>query len=745
MVRCHVKYKITLSAIIFTLCFTTAPYPLKAETSNGILVKFRSGTRTAKMATIHQAARGVEKKHFRHSGIRLIQPAPGSSTDSTLLSYRNSPDILFAVANRTVRKAAFTPDDPLLSRQWWLNNTGQTSTGFFGTYTGSPGADIAAFTAWETTTGSSSVIVATLDTGIDLYHPDLIANIWTNSGESSCSDGIDNDGNGYADDCHGWNFATGSNNVLDDDYDYHGTHIAGIIAASGNNGIGVIGVAPSIRIMPLKILDSAGYGDMAGIVAAVEYAISKGAGIINASYTYPQFCEATDADPAELEVLKAAEKAGVLIIAAAGNYSCNNDRLPFYPAGHRLPNIISVGASTPLDSYAIFSNRGNNTVHIAAPGVNILSTVLNSSSGYYSGLTGYEILSGTSMAAPAVTGIAALVKAAHPDYSYLQTREAILLGADPKNFPVSSGGRANAANAVALDLAKSPPYQPSSLSLLNLPDNSIELSWVDNASRNDGFIVERRLNTGAFLPLATLPPKTVIYRDTAVMSGEQLATYRVKAFNSSGESPYSAEMQTITALAAPTALSVSTTGTAEVLLSWTNNSSSHDGFKIERRNGDTGEFVQIDTTDANITHYSDKALPSGSYTYRVRAYITNSTMSAYSNEATVSIATNGGSGCFIATAAYGSYLHPKVRLLREFRDNYLLTNRPGKAFVALYYRYSPGIAEVISGNAALRLVTRWLLTPLVMLIAYPAAVVLLSLVLSLMGRFLWKHRNHLCN
>lgn len=737
-------FKGSLSKTVLIFFLTILPLNIQAaitsDTSRGILVKFRPGLRNAKVASAHLTAKGVEKKHFPRSGIRLIFPVSTDSSSATLQAYRNNPDVLFAVPNRIVRKAAFTPDDPYFNRQWGLYNTGQTSTTYYGTYSGTPGADIAVRTAWDTTTGSSTIIVATLDTGIDLYHPDLASNIWTNSGETSCGDGIDNDGNGYIDDCHGWNFATGSSNVLDDDTDYHGTHVAGIIAANGNNGIGISGVAPQVRIMPLKILDNAGYGDMAGIVAAVEYAIAKGASIINASYTYPQFCETTEADPAELEVLKAAEKAGLLVVAAAGNYACNNDKLPFYPASHRLPNIISVGAITPIDSYAIFSNRGENSVHIAAPGVNILSTILSSVTGYYSSLTGYELLSGTSMAAPAVTGIAALVKAAHPEYSYLQIREAILLGADPRNYAVSSGGRANAANSVSLNLASTPPYQPSGLSLVKMPDGSIGLSWVVNSSNEDGFTVERKIGNGAFLPLATLPPKTASYLDTAPPQGEQLLTYRTKVFNANGSSPFSAELKLLTALAAPTGLTVQTVTNSEVKLSWINNSTALDGFKIERKNGDSGEYFQIGTTGSATTEYNDKGLTVGVYTYRVRAYITNDMMSAYSNEATVSINSSGSSGCFIATAAYGSYLHPKVRLLRDFRDNYLLTNRPGRAFVARYYRYSPGIAATIAANNTLRLVTRWLLTPLVILIEYPFATALLCLLLLMTRRFYWQFR-----
>lgn len=697
----------------------------KTEHAGEILVKFRPGARTAKISAVHSLAKGIESRHFRRSGIRLVRVAAGKSRDETLSAYRQNPEVLYAVPNRIVRKAVVTPDDQHFPLQWGLYNSGQTTSGYYGTYTGTPGADISMRTAWETTRGSSAIIVAALDTGVDLFHPDLNANLWVNSLETSCSDGIDNDSNGYIDDCRGWNFAADSSNVLDDDSDYHGTHVAGIIGGTGNNAVGISGVAQQVRIMPLKILDRSGYGDMAGIVAAVEYAINNGAQIINASYTYPQFCEATDADPAELDVLKAAEQAGLLVVAAAGNFSCNNDQLPFYPASHRLPNIISVGASTPLDSYAIFSNRGVNSVHLAAPGVNILSTILASEAGFYSGLTGYELMSGTSMAAPMVSGIAALLKAAHPDYGYLQVREAILLGVDPKGYHVSSGGRANAANSIAISLATSRPYQPSAVSLASKVDGSIEISWVDNSTLESGFRLERRTDSGEFSTIATRSAETTSSRDLNVPAGEHFVTYRLTAFNAYGESPPSAEVRILTSLAPPTELKAEASGSSAVNLSWLNNSAANDGFKIERKDSDSGEFFQIGTVGADTTQYSDlELIPGIAYIYRVRAYVTNSTMSAYSNEAAVTVESSSG-GCFIATAAFGSYLHPKVKLLREFRDNWLLTNSPGKVFVSFYYRCSPPVADFIAEREWLKGSVRLLLLPLITVVEYPFGAVLL--------------------
>jgi subtilisin family serine protease len=275
--------------------------------------------------------------------------------------------------------------EPWNRELWGLRNAGQVVAN----KQGLSGIDINLINAWSVTQGKEDIIVAVLDTGININHPDLRDSIWINSGEIP-GNGMDDDGNGYVDDINGWDFFRNDNSVYDRwDGENHGTHIAGTIAAA-LNGYGISGVAPAVRVMPLKFMGPDGTGTTASVLKAIEYAKVKGAKIINASWGGPGL------DP----ILRSAiESSGMLFVAAAGNDGNNNDTAPIYPAAFDLPNVITVAAVDSMGNLAGFSNYGANTVHVAAPGDMILSTVPN----------GYAYMSGTSMAAPHVAGTAALM------------------------------------------------------------------------------------------------------------------------------------------------------------------------------------------------------------------------------------------------------------------------------------------------------------------------------------------------
>lgn len=690
------------------------------------LVKYRQGVPSRKIAAKVAEFGGREVRRFHRVGIRHLALPTTLSPREALERLRSDPDVEYAVPNRIVRKALI-PNDPLFPLQWGLLNSGQTIQGNFGRYDGIAGADANLPAAWERTTGSRGVTVALIDTGIDHLHPDLIPNIWRNDGETSCTDGVDNDGNGYADDCRGWDFPRDRNDPFDDDVDSHGTHVAGIVGAVGGNGVGTAGASWAVSLLSLKILDSQGYGDMAGIIAAIDYAIQSGARIINASYTYPQYCAPTDPDTAELDALRAADRAGILVVAAAGNGGCTNDKTPFYPASHPLPHIISVAATTPLDSLATFSNRGVNTVHVAAPGVNILSTIRHTEMGVYSGIAGYDYLSGTSMSAPLVTGIAALAASLHPDWSNRQLREAILLSTVGKGYPIISGGRVDAERVLAVDLSRSPPFAPTHLSLTQNQDQSRTLSWVDNSTIEEAYHVERKSAGGSFVEIATLPADTTTFQDSQILSGESEIAYRIRASNPYGFSGYTIEVATVSSLTPPTNLTA-TVGTDRVVtLTWENGSTLNDGFKIERRSDADPEFYQIGTTSRSLTTWADTGIHPGTrYHYRVRAYRTNGANSPYGNEVVVDIPPEGGDRrCFIATAAYGTPLHPKVATLREFRDRWLMTGPIGRGAVEVYYLTSPPIASVVARHEPLRMVVRGELAILIVMIEHPVVTLLL--------------------
>ena len=322
------------------------------------------------------------------------------------------------------------PNDPDYSLLWGLSNDGQTG--------GVEDIDINAPQAWEITTGSRSVVIAVVDSGVDVGHPDLAANIWRNPGEIP-GNGIDDDRNGYVDDVSGWDFV--SNDNVADDGNGHGTHVAGTIGGVGNDGRGVVGVNWEVSILPLKFLDDWGFGSTAGAIAALNYAaVLKSAGVnlvaTNNSWGGGGYSSALRT------VIARHNEAGILFVAAAGNDGTDNDAFPAYPASYDLANVISVAAIDHAGQAASFSNFGRTSVDLAAPGVDVYSTIPGS---------GYASFSGTSMAAPHVAGVVGLLAAANPQATAAELRAAIL----DTTVPVpglagrlATGGRLDAAAAL---------------------------------------------------------------------------------------------------------------------------------------------------------------------------------------------------------------------------------------------------------------------------------------------------------
>jgi subtilisin family serine protease len=320
-----------------------------------------------------------------------------------------------------LRPAAIS-SDPGVASQWSLGTVSATR-------------------AWDITTGSRNVVVAVIDSGIDLTHPDLVANLWTNPGEVA-GNGIDDDRNGFVDDIHGWNFAANTNN-LQDGYG-HGTHVAGIIGASGNNGVGVTGLNWTVSIMTLRFQDDRGVGYTGDAIKAVQYAtmmrrdFGVNVVVINASWGggtgYSSLLETAIRD---------AGSAGITFVAAAGNSGANNDVATRYPSGYDLPNVIAVGACDSTGTLAGFSDYGATSVDLAAPGTSIYSTLPRGQYGW---------MAGTSQATPHVSATVALLAAAKPGLSVAEVRSAILGSVD--RLPaltgrVATGGRLNAFAALA--------------------------------------------------------------------------------------------------------------------------------------------------------------------------------------------------------------------------------------------------------------------------------------------------------
>lgn len=320
-----------------------------------------------------------------------------------------------------------TPNDPQFNQQWALANTGQGG--------GLPGSDIGAVAGWQKTTGSRDTVIAVIDTGIDVYHPDLARNLWVNKREDKGKKHEDDDRDGYVDDINGWNFVSDNDNVNDDHG--HGTAIAGIIAAEGDNRAGIAGVMWQASLMPLKALDSSGSGAISDVVEAIDYAADHGASVINCSFGTEVFSQAL------LDAINRASMSGALVVASAGNNGWDLSQTPYYPASYTASNLITVAATTNNDLLAAFSNFGGPT-QVAAPGIDVLTTYPNRR---------YITVTGTSAAAPLVAGVAGLLKTIRGWVSAQWVRKAIVDSArvvPMLNGKVTSSGVVSAGAAITL-------------------------------------------------------------------------------------------------------------------------------------------------------------------------------------------------------------------------------------------------------------------------------------------------------
>lgn len=613
-----------------------------------LLVKFKSGIKASSSLRTHQAiGASLKKKYSIIPNLELVVLPEGLSVKDAIVTYMSDPNVEYVEPNY-IRSALETiPNDQLFGDQWALRNTGQYAAG-------TDGADIKATLAWDISQGSHNTIIAVLDTGIDYNHVDLIENIWRNWGETSCVDSLDNDNNGYIDDCIGWDFTTceefddtgtcittkTEDNDPMDGYG-HGTHVAGIIGAETNNGIGIAGVMWNVQLMPVKMLNDQGYGTLSDEIAAIDYVVAmKQSGVdikaMNASFGGYEYSDL------EKQAIESANSEGILFVAAAGNDGTNNDHTPMYPASYSLSNIISVTATDQNDRRASFSNFGQYTVHVGAPGVYILSTIPENQ--YTAANQDFEM--GTSMATPHVTGLVGLLWNYYYYFNYSQIRGTILRYVDIVSELqgwIYTGGRINAYGSLSSLLT------PEDLSLNVDSSSQITLTWNDRATGEDYYRVERSTSGGAFEHITTLGTNSSTYTDSSLIDGTSYS-YRVRAESSLPNPPtfatnnayslYSNEATAVTPLNPPTGLSATTQSSSEISLSWTDNSNTEEGYRIERS---SSNFVQIAEVGPNVTAYSDTGLnPSTRYTYRVGAFNTAAGGSQYSNEASATTLTSTG-------------------------------------------------------------------------------------------------------
>lgn len=716
-----------------------------------VLVKYKGQA----PATLNQI--GVVKKTFPNLNLRKIVLKQGLSVPEAIRILETDPSVEYAEPNYILH-ALVTPNDPFFSKQWYMNR-------------------INAPNAWDITTGSEGVLIAVLDTGIDYSHPDLAPNIWTNPGEIP-GNGVDDDQNGRIDDVRGWDLINNSNDPMDDNG--HGTAVSGLIGAVGNNAKGIAGLNFTSRLIPLKVMDFTGTGNVGAVIEAIQYAQQKGAQVVNCSFGF-------SGKPSRALQDAITGASGILFSCAAGNEKTNNDMKPLFPASYDNPNIISVAASSDMDQLSTFSDYGPTTVDLVAPGQNIFTTQIIRDGIFFDNFSklnwsanpaGSWVLSsspGTFLSPPSSlaenpvqgfqpnTVTSPVISLTGRHACILSYELALNIPQDASFFAEASPDGAN---------WPSPPLNQFSGNVNTFNDNTLVGASLDGFSGQNIFIRFRLqapsgsvfiddlnincasvayngkdeyddgLNGTSFsAPLVTgtagllravYPSLSATDIKTLILGGVDIVPGLNGVVASSGR------LDVGRSFLPPAPANFTASGSSgAVTLTWTDDPN-EDSYTLEKTTAG-GVFNILTTLPANSASYSDTAIQNGtSYIYRIKAG-NSFGESAYVESAPVTPGTGGGGGgggggCFIATAAFGSPLADEVITLKKFRDGFLMKNAPGRFFVKSYYRFSPALADLIKGSEGLRAATRVCLYPVVYSLKYPAwAVLLFSLCAGALG------------
>ena len=766
-----------------------------------LIIKLRNTDEVNKLDLVSLGLQRIETPiNIIKRGIIVTRIPEDQDFDSKLLELRAHPLFMSVEPNYLV-KAAVIPNDSLFNKQWYLSHINMPS-------------------AWDLYQGSSDIIVAVLDTGVNYNHPDLLDRIWINSAE--LENGIDDDGNGYIDDIYGYCTTTPKDSFspydpMDDNG--HGTMVAGIIAASGNNAAGIAGLDWNCKILPVKVLDSTGEGTTLSVIAGIDFAIAQGADIINMSYG-----ASTDSLD-EKDAIWDAYLAGVTLVAASGNK--NTDIA--YPAKY-MP-VISVGATGPTDQRSSFSNYGEG-LDIAAPGEEIFTT--NIDNNYSSGR-------GTSFSAPVVTGILSLLQGQNraiipreaerllessafmPSpyensewnyyFGYGRVDAATALTQSLPDLSMDAGNDKNSASPITINRTYCQQHElpldddwfrfevdrtaevtidivvPPTLDIVTWleKDENGATAWeevIDNSPRSKNESQTFTLNPGIYylqiydyhghwsqepyhLKVSYPIPATSLSLDqhnltltsggtahnliaaitpanvsdptinwtssqpeiasvidgivTPVASGDTIIT----ASTQDGSQNDSCAVNVLTSDTEPLQLQrVETDANQTIKLIFADNLLSNRADENELKAAislavDGTTFASLDSDDTvtieGTTLIINFKTPPGGNQNLIKIApeaLTNESRTSLNPEITIPIADE----CFIATAAYGSKFTPAVTLLRHFRDDFLMTNSWGMAFVDFYYHNSPPIANYIAGNGFLKATVRLLLTPIVIIV-----------------------------
>lgn len=427
--------------------------PSPATVPGEILVRYVNPVVPGVRTPVEVALGAEIVREYQMTPMRLIRLGAGADVSAALVVLRANASVVYAEPNYVLH-GALVPNDSLFAQQWALHNTGQTG--------GTAGADLHAPPAWDLSTGSASVLIGVLDSGMEMEHPELVGNLWLNVDESRGIQGDDDDVNGYVDDLHGFDFVNMDGNPEDDGN--HGTLVTGAIAATGDNHVGIAGVTWHSQLVVIKVLNSVGEGDVGAALAGLEYARLVGVKVACAAWSgegHSQFL---------LDAINAAGQGGMLIVAAAGNDGVDLDTTPRYPASYASPYLLTVGASDATDHLAAFSNYGVTTVDLAAPGVDVLST--------HTGFA-YGNASGTSMSAGLVTGVCALALSRFPALTNLEVKDLVMRSCDVVDGLVGKvhTGRANAASTIG-DPDLTPPGAITDLAAAELGSSFVDLTWT---------------------------------------------------------------------------------------------------------------------------------------------------------------------------------------------------------------------------------------------------------------------------
>lgn len=458
---------LTIGMTVASSVYALSPKRLKsvkAEYKAGeVIVKLKPSQ--ARSFLSRKSTFGVKVKELMNlkSGNIVVLKTQNKSIINLLDKLNNDPSVEYAEPNYLYRAIGYknpkNTQDPKFGDLWGLINRGNNEpAGSRGNSapTGIAGIDINAINAWKITKGSKKVKIAVIDTGVDYNHPDLKSNMWTNTAELNGKPGVDDDGNGYIDDIHGYDFANNDGDPMDGNG--HGTHCAGTIAAEHNNNIGIAGVMADVSIVGVKFLTDEGSGSTADAIKSIEYATKLNVDIMSNSWGGGGYSQALK------DVIEDAKDAGIVFTAAAGNSASNNDIEPHYPSNYNVDNVISVAANNYNNNLAFFSCYGAKTVHVTAPGRNILSTTPNNT---------YDVYSGTSMATPHVSGVIGLYIAEHGRKDVSKIRDELMKSSvysRAYSKKIVSKGRVDAYNFLTRVVAPR-PYEPGPTDWISSDEN----------------------------------------------------------------------------------------------------------------------------------------------------------------------------------------------------------------------------------------------------------------------------------